>query len=500
MLAEFQDVLPRNLQYSPRNTDTHIMYKHTLASYTVMHAVYFLSVIVLHRAYIPFLPMRCTEPVGPLDEPTFPLDKHHTPEGFWRDSTRELFKAARQMMDLVVTCHERGVLVETPLVGFAIYNAAFVGVYAAHFSHMDQEGYMCSKSAPADTVTIGSQGQTQARRGLDILREMRLRLKMAAGWFRTINRLHSYFSRVKRDFRRHSGKLNILTGQETTEPHTNGVRPVREGGLGGGLDEFKLLEKLFLDFGNIEDQIPDVDQDGAIPPLSAGGERVVTASDAGSNAVKSEAGDGSEPQLDGAGGRRESWVPINSPVHGMPDGERRSELERRPSLPMPPNRPLPSQSPYSLPSLQHHPHGSIAVTTSPSLPSLTSPAAYASPPTSQPQPQYLPPSSNRLQPLNSWVTARQPALPPYSQSLPPINAAAQHGFTMLPPPGATSYPVAPAVVPYEGTDPPMWSTSFGGDDVIAFIDGCSHEQWLSVSNLEVGTPSGWLSALWTVFR
>ncbi|KAJ9219217.1 putative C6 transcription factor [Paecilomyces variotii] len=504
MLAEFQDVLPRNIQYSPRNTDTHIMYKHTLAPYTVMHVVYFLSVIVLHRAYMPFLPIRCGEPLGPLDEPTLPVDKYHPPDGFWRESARELFKAARQMMDLVVTCQERGVLVETPLVGFAIYNAAFIGVYAAHFSHMDQEGYMCSKSAASDTVAVGSPGQLQARRGLEILREMRPRLKMAAGWFRTINRLHTYFSRVKKDFRRNSRKSDLMTGHETAEAHTNGVRPIREGGTGGGLDEFKLLEKLFLDFGILEDQLPENDQDGGLPLLPAAGERGVTASDAGSNAVKSEAGDGSESQLDGAGGRRESWIPINnnSPVHGMPDGER--QFERRPSLPMPPGRQLPAQSPYSLPSLQHHPHGPIAATTSPSLPSLTSPNAYASPPTNQPQSQYLPPT-NRLQPLNSWVTARQqpPPPPPYSQSLPPISAAAQHGYNMLPPPGTTttaSYAVTLPVAPYEGSDPSVWSTSFGGDDVIAFVDGCSHELWPSTSNLEVGSPTGWLSALWTDLR
>lgn len=506
MLAEFQDGLSRNLQYSQRNTDTHIMYKHSLAAYTVMHVVYFLSVIVLHRAYIPFLPLRCSEPVGPLDEPTFPMDKYSTPEGFWRDSARELFKAARQMTDLVVTCHERGVLVENPLVGFAIYNAAFIGVYAAHFSHMDQEGYMCSRSATPDA---GSQGPAQARKSLEILREMRPRLRMAVGWFRTINRLHSYFTKVKKDFKRNSRKWDMMPGSEGIDARTNGVRPVREGGPGGGLEEFKLLEKLFLDFGNIEDQLPDAggaeeDSTGAPVPL---GDRGVTASDTGSNAVKSESGDAVEPPLDGAGGRRESWVPVNSPVHGVPplpsgpDGDRsRPELDRRPSLPVPTGRPLQSQPPYSLPSLQHHPHGPLPATTSPSLPSLTSPGSYASPPTSQPQSQYLANSTNRLQPLNSWLTSRpQPPPPPYTQSLPPISAAAPHGFSMLPPPGSVGYPAASAPLAYDGADNAMWYASLGGDDVLAFLDGCSCEQWPSISTSGVGIPTGWLSTVWTDF-
>ncbi|KAK2801403.1 hypothetical protein FQN49_008910, partial [Arthroderma sp. PD_2] len=138
-LLEFQEGLYRNLQYSTRNTDTHIMYKNTLAPYALMHIIYFLSVIVLHRAYLPFLPLRPMDPQGPLDEPSYPPERYTVPDSFWKDSARELFRAARQMVELVRTCHERGVLMETPLVGFAIYNAAFMGVYAAHFNHMDQE-------------------------------------------------------------------------------------------------------------------------------------------------------------------------------------------------------------------------------------------------------------------------------------------------------------------------------------------------------------------------
>lgn len=482
------------------------MYKHSLASYTVMHVVYFLSVIVLHRAYIPFLPLRCSEPVGPLDEPTFPRDKYAFPDGFWRDSAKELFRAARQMMDLVITCQERGVLVETPLVGFAIYNAVFIGIYAAHFSHMDTEGYLSSKPPAADAAPAGpgAQPQAQARRALDILRDMRQRLTMAAGWFRTLNRLHSYFVKVKKDFRAHSRKSDTIPPADGVDGQANGIRPVREGGMGGGLDEFKLLEKLFLEFGNIEDQVPEggaLDEDGTGPAAAA-----FSASDTASNAVKSESGDGGDSQVDGVGPhqRRESWVPVNNKNNSnntnnmaVPDGERsRPEIDRRPSLPLPTSRSIPGQSPYSLPSLQHH------STASPSLPSLTSPGAFTAPPTStsqQPPPsQFMANTANRLQPLNSWVTSHQQAPPPpYSQSLPPISATAQHGFGgMLPPPGSVAYPTSPAALGVDGAENSMWTASLGGDDVVAFLDGGSCEQWPSITNSEVGYPTGWLSAVW----
>ena len=493
-LNEFQDSLSRNLQYSVRNTDTHIMYKTTLASYTVMHVVYFLSVIVLHRAYIPFLPLRCNEPTGPLDEPLLPSDKvSGPPDGFWRDSARELFKAARQMIDLVATCQGRGALVENPLIGFAIYNAAFIGVYGSHFSHMDPDGLLAARPPPASHDSH-LPGAVQARKALDILREMRPRLKMAIGWFRTLNRLHSYFSKVKRDFRRYSrNRLDSMSDASDHAMGANGVRPIREGGPGGGLEEFKLLEKLFLDFGAIEDQLQDSLEDD-VTAMAIGesiADRMTNLSDAGSNPVKSELGDASD-QLDGAGGRRESWVPVNSPGMPVPG----HEGDRRPSLPLPnSNRPIPSQSPYSLPSLQqHHPDGPLYASSSspPSLPSLAA--------TTQSPSQYLTATSNRLQPINSWLPSRPSAPPaPYSQSLPPINATAPH-VPVLPPPGSvTQLAPSPPLTSTEGPDTNLLSTSLGGDDVMAFLDGGDWSQLSLIQPSEVGIPTGWLSTVWSSF-
>ncbi|KAL2817362.1 fungal-specific transcription factor domain-containing protein [Aspergillus granulosus] len=478
LLGDFRDGLSRNLQYSPRNTDTHIMYKNTLPPYTVMHVLYFLSVIILHRAYVPFLPVRCSEPIGPLDEP---VDKAGMPEGFWRDSARELFAAARHLMDLVVTCQERGVLVENPLVGFAIYNAAFIGIYAAHFPQMDLD---CAL-APAYRVDPHSQGQVQSRKVLEILRETRPRLKMAAGWFRTLNRLHSYFSKVKRDFRRNSRK--DMLPPDALDPHSNGIRPVREGGPGAGLEEFKLLEKLFVEFGSIEDQLPEGSGN------EEDGDRVTNLSDAGSNHVRSDPGDMGEGPLDGAGGRRESWVPVNSP--GLPIGP---DGERRPSLPLPPTRALQSQSPYSLPAMQHHPDGShYANVSPPTLPSIPHTTPYGLPATSAPT------SATRLQPIGSWAPSRSAVPPPpYTQSLPPISTAAPtHHLQMLPPPGSVGHPGASPPVTVDGMDMfnSLWATSLGGDDVLAFLDGSEYSQSPGTMPSEVGIPAGWLSTVWAEF-
>ncbi|EDN03075.1 predicted protein [Histoplasma mississippiense (nom. inval.)] len=316
LLVEFHDGLSRNLQYTQRNTDTHIMYKNSLAPYSLIHILYFLSVIILHRAYLPFLPLRYPDPQGPLDEPCYPFDKYLAPEAFWRESARELFNAARQMTELVKTCQERGVLMETPVVGFAIYNAALVGVYAAHFNQMDQEGYLCSKPGSTDVVPgLGCQGQVDVRRIIEILGEMRPRLKMAGGWFRTIHRVHGYFTRARRDLKRNPRQpdtLNTGTGSENDIRTSNGrAYGVRELGHTGSSDELKLLDKLFLDLGNAEDQVAE--NNGPDEDSTTGSANLVERkpSDVGSTAVKSESADGLDSHADGVSStRRESWVPV----------------------------------------------------------------------------------------------------------------------------------------------------------------------------------------------
>lgn len=182
LLDQFHKDLPRQLSFTIANVEAHIAWKSS-TPYTVMHTIFFLCLIVLHREYVPFIPIRCPKPQGPLDEPTFPPEKFDIPNSFWEDSAREMFKAARDLMDLVRTCQEWNALVETPLVGFAIYTVAFVGVYAFYFPQMDSHGYMCSPpSVTEDSAqSEDSGGQREARRAIQIIGHMRPRLRMAEG-------------------------------------------------------------------------------------------------------------------------------------------------------------------------------------------------------------------------------------------------------------------------------------------------------------------------------
>ena len=125
-LETFRERLPRDLALTQANVSAHLS-AGTPTPYILLHTTLLLCGIVLHRDYIPFLPLRCAKPQGPLDPPLFPVEQYQIPSEWWEQSAKELFRSARELINLLQTCKEWNVLVVTPLVGFAVYTSAFVG-------------------------------------------------------------------------------------------------------------------------------------------------------------------------------------------------------------------------------------------------------------------------------------------------------------------------------------------------------------------------------------
>ncbi|OCK85967.1 hypothetical protein K432DRAFT_202969 [Lepidopterella palustris CBS 459.81] len=457
-LAKFKESLPRDLTLTAANVSAHITSR-TSTPYTLMHTVHLLCSIMLHREYIPFIPLRCSKPQGPVDPPMFAPEEHQIPPGFWDDSARECFKAARDLIDLLRTCQEWQVLVETPIVGFATYTVAFVGVYAINFPWMDPDGYMCKRqpqsngSHPAPPDTGGAEA---ARKALEIVGHMRKRLQMADGWFKTIRRVHLYFVRMKKDFHRNTRALET-SSESGNSPESYKHLSLREGGSGGGLEEYKLLEKILKEFGSLEDEdldMPDADAETVGSRLGLG---LDDGSDTGSAAIKSEGMDRAEGTPDSASIRQERWNAINTVAAAA---SHRSEGGN--GTPGIPNGAMPAPSVYSHPNNFH-----VGGQQSPAHPSAISQLEQVSYSHTMPgKNQYSSPTNNQLHGL------------PYS------NATDE------------SRPQPPQAA-WSPTTKEIWlnnlDTRFGGDDVAAFVAGNSWEDWAGIAAKEQG---GWLSTVW----
>uniref|UniRef100_L2FN50 C6 transcription factor n=2 Tax=Colletotrichum gloeosporioides species complex TaxID=2707338 RepID=L2FN50_COLFN len=201
------------LSLSPSNYFRH---ESTSSTFIILHLLMSLCKIMLHRQYLPFIPIKCTRPSGPLDEPTFPPEE--VPPGFWEESARELFGASKTVANVIELCEDR--LPHSPLVAFVIYTASFTGVYAQHFPRMDTEAYLCSRSSEQDEMAenqpiSASFGPTKVM--FDTLSELARYSGVAAAFVARFYEVDQYFSSMVQDY--HRNLRHRTTSQQSASSH-----------------------------------------------------------------------------------------------------------------------------------------------------------------------------------------------------------------------------------------------------------------------------------------
>jgi hypothetical protein len=133
------------------------------------------------------------------------------------------------------------------------------------------------------------------------------KLKMASGWSRTINRMHDYFTGIIKDYTRN------LLAPPSQENHLRSLAgapelSLREGGRGGGLEEYKVVEKELKEFGSIEE-----DERHSTPTASERtASRASTSGPVLTPNVKPEAMQGVERVPPGRPGSEGTWAAVNN--------------------------------------------------------------------------------------------------------------------------------------------------------------------------------------------
>ncbi|KAI1377533.1 fungal-specific transcription factor domain-containing protein [Hypoxylon crocopeplum] len=244
-LDKFLAELPDTFTFSRANYFRHENHQASSA-YVLLHMLRCVCMIMLHREYIPFVPVKCKEPEGPLDDPVFWKEKDkygEPPEGFWIASAEQVFKAGRDIIDLIEICQRKDKLPQSTIVLFAIWTAGFCGLYAEHFPRMDTERHMLDYDfedprQPESASEVFKRGPVAF--AFATLHKMSAWLKMATTYVDTLQVMDEYFERIKQDYYRHIAK-NAGKEQPTLR--------VREGGRGGGLEEYKPRTSTLKDFG-----------------------------------------------------------------------------------------------------------------------------------------------------------------------------------------------------------------------------------------------------------
>ncbi|KAK8241187.1 fungal-specific transcription factor domain-containing protein [Phyllosticta capitalensis] len=182
-LQTWVNSLPKRLQYSIRSLEAHNALEQGQA-FVYMHCIHFMSLMFLHRAYLPVL--------GPSADSQAANDTNRDAWLLWRkESRKQLFQVATSVCDMVNIMENfgsfflRGLV---PWVGFTIYTAVGVVVYRANF-HFDQDDDMGNVDDDKERIV----------RGCSFLKDMKEQWPMAQQWFETIKRMQACYRRVRNE-------------------------------------------------------------------------------------------------------------------------------------------------------------------------------------------------------------------------------------------------------------------------------------------------------------
>jgi len=181
-LGNFIDMLPSNMIFTQANLSAYIEKGYPMATtYVSIHTLYSQCIIMLHREYIQFIP-----PLGPFHE-------NHVHGNFWEKSAEDIFQAATDIVDIVQACQDKYVLLDSPQIGFAVWLAAFVCVYANYFQQINIGEYLYLQSGQISDYYPNKDYMGQAE---NILVKMVPRLKMAQRYLDMLGKMRNYFSKI----------------------------------------------------------------------------------------------------------------------------------------------------------------------------------------------------------------------------------------------------------------------------------------------------------------
>ena len=190
--------------------------------------------MILHKHNLPFIP--------PYPTPHTPAVPPHV-----TGSAKEVFRAARGLLDLMKGLTDWNVGVETPLVGYSVYVAGVFAVYAHSFQAMDEERSLATVAEENPHVATA----------LAQLRRFTSRWNLGGGdgrrWMDGLPRLSSFYRRVKA-----AGAISASTSQQT--PTLSAMTGTTKGNKTNGHylhqpptpNEYERYERMFRELGRDE--------------------------------------------------------------------------------------------------------------------------------------------------------------------------------------------------------------------------------------------------------
>ncbi|KAF2870387.1 fungal-specific transcription factor domain-containing protein [Massariosphaeria phaeospora] len=181
-LDAWKNALPDRLQYNISSLHSHNAVDQGQA-YCYMHCIYFMSLMFLHRAYLPVL-----GPQNSAEETPRSYEEHKDRWKSWQKSSRkELFRQSAMVLEMLDEMRIFGVYFLrglVPWIGFTIYTAVGSMLYSSNFPCDDDDPRNIEKA------------ENRIKQGCTFLIDMKTQWPMAATWYETIKRMQAYYRSV----------------------------------------------------------------------------------------------------------------------------------------------------------------------------------------------------------------------------------------------------------------------------------------------------------------
>ncbi|KAI8660414.1 Zn(2)-C6 fungal-type domain-containing protein [Fusarium keratoplasticum] len=223
-LDRFHMDLPDTFTLSRQNYYRHDNHQAT-NTYVSLHMLSSVCQIILNREYLPFLPIRCDRPQGPLASAQDPAR-----DRFWEEAADNVFRASRDILDLVEICKDK--LPQSCLTVFAVWLSGFMAVYAHQFPIMDiQQRMVISESIERDMDegTSVLEGAT-TRTSCQALRKLTKYLPVAQNYLTYLEELNQYFVDAKSQFNQQANNADPMS-KPSFGVRRLSIRPVGDTGL-----------------------------------------------------------------------------------------------------------------------------------------------------------------------------------------------------------------------------------------------------------------------------
>ncbi|CAI4214258.1 unnamed protein product [Parascedosporium putredinis] len=133
-IFEWRRMLDSSIKY-PQTPVAVYVRRRQAESFAFINLIHYLSILMIYREYLPFVPKDRNEVIcGPIQPP---LLLRQAPQGWWQEYYDILFDSSTRITQIITELEDAHISLLTPHTGYCVFSAASMNVYRSAFPWAD---------------------------------------------------------------------------------------------------------------------------------------------------------------------------------------------------------------------------------------------------------------------------------------------------------------------------------------------------------------------------